>query len=478
METKETKEIIAYNSKGEKIKLTVIHTAEELDRVADEFIRKGVVSFEPNHIHTLRIDLVRNRHCPYSFLKSIVEIEDGVYVNSDNIEAVSKKKAQSIPEDKKDYFAVKIHDVRDLSLEEAKALQEKHPKGVCIKVNDNRFLRYAGDTYSLNDYIQIMEKFQQIVGGIDHSLSEKERFGIIYKRVCNSMIYNHEVVGAKTLIGKWFAESQKFTARNYDALISHRGVCASFSYALDTACKLDGIKSMEVHGIVDTIVDDEEQKNNHGKFIRKMNLGKRGFERGYHAWNKVRLDGEWFNVDPTFDKDEMRNGVFPSYALLSDRDMIRTGRSGFGGPRCKITADDDTIRKMMPGIDSQSHRDLEIDPELSRHATIESISQSVMAPYRKYLEFIKYCADGIIDFNNRFIRTITGRTIKQLPAASRAISQVESNKMDSNFISDVVEIKGEQLQTVLKNQRNVAGQFAQNQGNNQNHKGKEEEMSK
>ena len=52
-------------------------------------------------------------------------------------------------------------------------------------------------------------------------------------------------------------------------------------------------------------------------------------ERSGHAWNQIELDGIWYNMDLTFDRDGLVNKKVPLYLLKSDEDFNKTHYNEF-----------------------------------------------------------------------------------------------------------------------------------------------------
>ena len=63
---------------------------------------------------------------------------------------------------------------------------------------------------------------------------------------------------------------------------------------------------------------------------KKVTLGEK------HAWVKVKIDGIWYNCDPTFDASQYARGELPEYALIPDSKISRNGtaRINITGPEC------------------------------------------------------------------------------------------------------------------------------------------------
>ena len=82
---------------------------------------------------------------------------------------------------------------------------------------------------------------------------------------------------------------------SYDAagpLLYHRAVCDGYSKALDLLCYLSGIDCVRINGVGNG---------------------------GGHAWNKVKIDGQWYNVDVTWDDPVSTRPILRyDYFLVSD----------------------------------------------------------------------------------------------------------------------------------------------------------------
>lgn len=81
----------------------------------------------------------------------------------------------------------------------------------------------------------------------------------------------------------------------YGALVNHKAVCSGYAKAFDLLAKKCGLSSIVVTG--EAINSDNQN--------------------GPHAWNQIYLDGEWYNVDVTFE-DPITNIKLGFNQLLND----------------------------------------------------------------------------------------------------------------------------------------------------------------
>lgn len=87
------------------------------------------------------------------------------------------------------------------------------------------------------------------------------------------------------------------------ALVDGRAVCDGYAAAFDLMCYLSGIECVRVTG----------------------------WANGRHAWNKVKVDGNWYNVDVTWDDPvSYRPMLVYDYFLISDSAISRDHRQNDG----------------------------------------------------------------------------------------------------------------------------------------------------
>lgn len=89
----------------------------------------------------------------------------------------------------------------------------------------------------------------------------------------------------------------------YGVFVGGRAVCDGYAKAMNLLCYLGGLESVRVLGVA------ADGRGNTGR----------------HAWNKVRVDGAWYDVDATWDDP---SGPWPAlrhdYFLVGDADLAGT----------------------------------------------------------------------------------------------------------------------------------------------------------
>lgn len=154
---------------------------------------------------------------------------------------------------------------------------------------------YQRAPYTRDEYIAIREKIDEILDGISLENvsgkdSQKKLFYQIYKRLAEKIEYDYLAIKEKK-----YDERVQTTCRNMiGGLLEGKAVCAGYADILRNVCACAGIESRYISS---------------DKIIPIVG----------HAWNCVKLDGEWFNADLTWDRDKLVSKTFPlDYFLRSD----------------------------------------------------------------------------------------------------------------------------------------------------------------
>ncbi len=220
----------------------------------------------------------------------------------------------------------------DLPLEVAQRLKAEEIKcEILMDSHDNG--QNQNIAYSLDQYIQICQKMNEFIEDIDDSASDKEKLAQIYLRISRNIVYDYPVFYPKTEEDRKYSRENVNTSRNLvNGLLYGKCVCAGYADILKNACLLKGIECEYVQGPVDRIMSreayiaekcDDEILHEDGDTL---------IVRSYHAWNKIKIDGVWYNFDPTWDHDEISQLRAPKFTFLSDADMKKMGR-----PTCEYS---------------------------------------------------------------------------------------------------------------------------------------------
>lgn len=205
--------------------------------------------------------------------------------------------------------------------------------------------------YDIWTYVVIRDRLEDLVVGIDLNAPEKERFAEVYKRICSSIIYDVPAAYPLTKTQKEYEEQQYVNCRNLrNGLIEGKCVCAGYADILRNALAMVNVESKYIVGaVVDGTISEKNFKEEkyQGDYFKKKEDGT--VEVGeYHAWNKVKLDGIWYNVDPTWDATRIRMGQSPRNCLKTDEEIRKNSKKiKFEGPECTTPVPQTEIDKLF-----------------------------------------------------------------------------------------------------------------------------------
>lgn len=115
-------------------------------------------------------------------------------------------------------------------------------------------------------------------------------------------------VEAVKKINNWIVDNITYETHQdgvVESLKSKKGVCSEYAYIFSYLCKYVGIKTEYVTGCVD---------GNDGTMCY-----------GCHAWNKVKLCGEWYYIDVCWNDSNPRNRYYLSKKLWNPRTVFDSG---------------------------------------------------------------------------------------------------------------------------------------------------------
>ena len=179
------------------------------------------------------------------------------------------------------------------------------------------------DKYGVQDICDIIEVIETIKQSIPDNATDLEKFMTIYKSIGMSADYDR----AGCMENEKFTSYMGSLTRSLKGvLIDGRAVCAGYSVALKYALQYVGIETKFIEG--DAHVGNEE---------------------GGHAWNQVKIDGNWYNADLTWDYRNLRKGEKLKYCLKSDEEFAVEHKSiPFSFPeQCNVSYPEDIIQETL-----------------------------------------------------------------------------------------------------------------------------------
>lgn len=229
------------------------------------------------------------------------------FVTLKNIKLPTQINTQEFQKQEKKVISLMLNDVSQLTLKQLDELEKRY------KINKIGIVRYPEENgegtivdsfYSAGEYRIIVEKLEELIRDIDINLPDGKKIVEIYRRVAEDIEYDNYSAGQKRV---------PLEARNLkNTLIYGEGVCVGYANVLKEACSLLGMEAVMVHGII-------------GKSKE-------------HTWNKIKIDGEWYNFDATYDHEYIINGDKPRYMFRTDNflkhDYLEERRKEISGPKC------------------------------------------------------------------------------------------------------------------------------------------------
>lgn len=239
---------------------------------------------------------------------------------------------------------IKINSVTELNVEDAIEYAKNGVKAIIIKsaahptkneitsINSSPAGYWQQKPYDIREYIQIREALDELVEDIPKDSSELEKFATIYKRIGKNIVYDDAAAYPKSQSERDYSEENKFKCRNLsNGLLEGKCVCAGYSDILCSALDLVGIEARYVQGPI----IKEKKKNLKEMYDRREEILFEDKEiSDYHAWAKVKIDGIWYNSEPTWDASNIRNDKAPKKALHTDKEAFIDGKVDNPGPEC------------------------------------------------------------------------------------------------------------------------------------------------
>lgn len=231
------------------------------------------------------------------------------------------------------------------------------------------------ETFDSNAYSDIENNLQQFIPPVEPSEDNKEMAAIAATIFTPSMseyekvkaIHDYLVIHVDydydNLVSDTLPDSA-FTAEG--ALLLHSAVCEGYAKAFSYLCQEAGLEEVLLYGTADD-----------GTGVQT------------HAWNQVLIDGEWYNIDVTWD-DPLMNGkvitdgsnITYEYFLLPDDPFLNNH-----SPESASTMHSCTSERFLA-----DNRRLTIEPYLIEPYTFTPATTDMQAAITQYL------TDNILQF--------------------------------------------------------------------------------
>lgn len=236
---------------------------------------------------------------------------------------------------------IAISNISNLSIQDLnKLIAENKGKNIEIELTtrkgDNIFDYIVGnkfdykklDTYSAEEYKEIREHFDKLYGPIKENkkLTELDKVVAIAEIIKANMEYDMKAVYE----GGQYSIDNVLNSRNMkNAIKIGKTVCAGYADYFVNACNYLGIEAKEVLGIKGISFFEEDLKQQ----IYNNQLKNPQENRKYinHAWNQVKINNEWYNIDLTeFDNiadKEVAGKIYAdtsprTYFLVNDEEFV------------------------------------------------------------------------------------------------------------------------------------------------------------
>ena len=257
-------------------------------------------------------------------------------------------------------FYLEIKNASELTTEELDELSQK----VNFKIffNDKNIGRQQKQSYSVEEYRFCRTMIDELISGIEmgdenDSDREKKIFGQVINRLANHMSYDYAAIKEKK-------EERDVISRNmYGGLIEGKCVCSGYAEIVRNVFSCLGIEARYVDGYPEAKKNDESFEVEGKKYKCKG-----------HAWNQIKLDGVWYNMDLTWDRDAIVAGKNPLYLLKSDKDFYheqyKTEAEKNEVEKCLVSVEKDKLNKYLYG-------DIEKTKILTTKEIIETVASSV-----------------------------------------------------------------------------------------------------
>lgn len=327
-------------------KSSITGVKENLDDII-QLLEKGRVNCTQEHFEELLL-FVEKISGVYSRNFSVYNICDGQeLIDIRRVPTYSKESFDfsSIGDEK--CATIVIKDATELSTLEAKALEEeakKHGIKLFIKMNDKHLGENQKVPYSISDYIECSIALDEIIEETQKALpekaSEEDKFAKLIEVLASKLEYDDKMAKENDL-----KVTRSVSSRNLLCLRNRKGVCAGLAEVVRNASRRIGLECEYDAG------DKIELVNSvgfHQDLIDRTSFGK-DVVKTSHAWNRIKIDGNWYISDTTGNILNLRKKSVPRYFLLSDTLARKIGYKSKCNdqPKCETEYPKEKVAKLF-----------------------------------------------------------------------------------------------------------------------------------
>ncbi|MCQ2514786.1 MAG: hypothetical protein MJ089_06855 [Ruminococcus sp.] len=189
--------------------------------------------------------------------------------------------------------------------EALQAFKDDHPEIFWLKSSCSYYfenyqtfvsLKYTISADDLPEYKErFYDKIQEIVSNAPDNASDFELELYINDYICDNCVYDYTVAETKNFVGD--------TSDAYGVLVEGNAVCEGYARAVNLLCNEFGIECVNVSGMSKT-------QN--------------------HIWNCVKINGEWYQLDVTWNDPDTEDDELARYMFfnLNDEKMYENHTAG------------------------------------------------------------------------------------------------------------------------------------------------------
>ena len=146
---------------------------------------------------------------------------------------------------------------------------------------------YLDLTWKIEDLRKFIKAYDECMTKLESAISDFQKVAVLHDYVCEHVSYSLNADKADFALG---------------AIANGKAVCGGYSQGFQFLCQQAGLKCNYVTGTTTS---------------------------GTHAWNKVRIDDQWFLVDTTWDRGLLTSDTFShDYFLCNDEEFESAGDGG------------------------------------------------------------------------------------------------------------------------------------------------------